>query len=511
MKQKISKIVAFVLAFAMIVGVLPAGIPQASAAGAMEMSGVKEEYNFMAGNNETNWSYVGVNALNGNTKLAFKVDSGWYASFGQMWYENEWVAIKLNVPKAGRYKLQMAYNVGRNGVAVDVFTLPGNTALEGIDAALAEATSVCNIDTHDVDKQNVGNSRVNANDLTELGYVDFANAGENILVFRRDGRYTNDSSGFVFGKIVLNGLDIKPIEPMEMSGIKGEYNFMSAEAEGSNWSCIGVNALNGNTKLAFKVDSGWYAGFGQMWYENEWVAIKLNVPKAGRYKLQMAYNVGLGGIAVDVFALQGTSVSMDSINDICDELEPICTIDTHDTTVGKNVGSYRVDATDLKELGCVDFANAGENILVFRRDGRYTNDSSGFNFGKIVLDGNYGDTGVIAKNSAYIREVVKNGKTSYAIEFLGAIKQLTGYSEVGFEVSVNGGEAIKYGGQNVYTALAMTDTDITPGQFGKDASYIIWETVAGFAAGDNVVFRAYAKDADGNYTYGYQYVITATK
>jgi len=510
MKQKISKIVAFVLAFAMIVGVLPAGISPASAVESMEMSGVKEEYNFMSGTDESNWSCIGVNALNGNTKLAFKVDSGWYASFGQMWYENEWVAIKLNVPKAGRYKLQMAYNVGRNGVAVDVFTLPGNTALEGIDAALAEATLVCNIDTHDVDKQNVGNSRVNANDLTELGYVDFANAGENILVFRRDGRYTNDSSGFVFGKIVLNGLDIKPVEPMEMSGIKGEYNFMAGNNE-TNWSYVGVNALNGNTKLAFTVDAGWYASFGQMWYENEWVALKINVPKAGRYKMQMAYNVGSNGVAVDVFALQGTSVSMDSINDICDELEPICTIDTHDTTTGKRVGDYRVDATDLKELGYVDFANAGENILVFRRDGRYTNDSSGFIFGKIVLDGNYGDTGVIAKNSAYIREVVENGKTSYAIEFLGAIKQLTGYSEVGFEVSVNGGEAVKYGGQNVYTALNLTDTDINPGQFGTGASYIIWETVENLAAGDNVIFRAYAKDADGNYTYGYQYEIAATK
>ncbi len=109
----------------------------------------------------------------------------------------KWVGIKLNVPKAGDYKVSQSVWGRYNGGVYDVYLLPGDTAPEDVDTALSQAVALGSIDCYSKTTQNV---------VVDFGIVNFAQAGEYLLIFKSVSRTEGSSGSYLYtDKTILYG------------------------------------------------------------------------------------------------------------------------------------------------------------------------------------------------------------------------------------------------------------------------------------------------------------------
>ncbi len=100
---------------------------------------------------------------------------------------------------------------------------------------------------------------------------------------------------------------------------------------------------------------------------------------------------------------------------------------------------------------------------------------------------------VFGEKYAYVYKV-DNG---YAIDFLGGLKAIEGYTDVGFEISVDGAAAQDYSTRYVYKTITVNDEEMTAEDF--DAEYIFAVTKDDIAASaEKVTITPYIIDANGN-------------
>ena len=115
-----------------------------------------------------------------------------------------WVAVKLNVPVAGDYKMSQTYGTLRSGAKANVYAVKYT---ENVDVAgsLTDNNYVGYVDfTSDV--------YVNANKTASFGYVNFPEAGDYLLVYKN----VNKGQGqFYIGEVSLDGGN--KVAVMEMS------------------------------------------------------------------------------------------------------------------------------------------------------------------------------------------------------------------------------------------------------------------------------------------------------
>lgn len=96
---------------------------------------------------------------------------------------------------------------------------------------------------------------------------------------------------------------------------------------------------------------------------------------------------------------------------------------------------------------------------------------------------------------------VKDG----TVYFIGGLNTIEGYSEVGFEVTVDGEKADDINTSEVYKSFTVTTSGdpVTrnASDFGTDCEYIFITEKTGLAAGDVVIVKPYIKDATGTKHY----------
>lgn len=96
---------------------------------------------------------------------------------------------------------------------------------------------------------------------------------------------------------------------------------------------------------------------------------------------------------------------------------------------------------------------------------------------------------------------VKDG----TVYFIGGLNTIEGYSEVGFEVTVDGVEAGDIKTSEVYKSFTVTTSEgakeKTASDFGADCEYIFITEKTGLAAGNVVIVKPYIKDAAGTKHY----------
>lgn len=104
---------------------------------------------------------------------------------------------------------------------------------------------------------------------------------------------------------------------------------------------------------------------------------------------------------------------------------------------------------------------------------------------------------------AYVREHKYDDAVSYELCLVSALKNLEGYSAVGFEVKV--GDTTKVGEvTTAYRTFRFNGQTIDIAQLGDGFEFLYYDSfVFGAENADNAVeFRAYGIDADGNTVYG---------
>ncbi len=107
------------------------------------------------------------------------------------------------------------------------------------------------------------------------------------------------------------------------------------------------------------------------------------------------------------------------------------------------------------------------------------------------------------ENYAYL---TKDETGSYKLTFIGGIKEIEGYSEVGFEIN---GE--KIGNKSVYEKFSYDGNEVSFGTyFGEGVNYV-FKAAESFAPGTEITFRAYSVKGEGEsavYEYGNSYTVT---
>ena len=216
------KAAAWLLAFAMVIGVLPVYTAPAAQA-ADPRSGVMVEYNFgtctdaWAAEYNTGSGYIISDIMNyehtdGNWEyFAEQKTAGVMNAYRNQYVKwsiwgggkPNWTAFKIKVPKAGSYTAKLEYQqYSGNTETTQLYILPGNTAAADIDTAVAAATSLGNPQFKTTQSGLVPASAT-LNDIT-------LTAGEHILVFRPGSAGSHLQ---YINKFILDGRDpVKTIE-----------------------------------------------------------------------------------------------------------------------------------------------------------------------------------------------------------------------------------------------------------------------------------------------------------
>ncbi len=109
---------------------------------------------------------------------------------------NQWFALKINVPVAGDYKVTQGYATANNGGTADVFRVLCSDSVTDVAAALTDANKMGSL--------NFAETPYSMQSVREadFGYINFPEAGEYYLVYKRTG---GSGSYMYIGEFTLNG------------------------------------------------------------------------------------------------------------------------------------------------------------------------------------------------------------------------------------------------------------------------------------------------------------------
>lgn len=160
---------------------------------------------FTYDNNHQFWAYKGDNSStcgNSNCKVIMHSTYGICASF---YKKGEWIALEINVPRAGDYSMSMHHLVYQYGGMGDIYLLPGNT--EDIEAALTESNKIGEVNYYDPI------TTVTKFNDTVFGTVNIPSAGKYLLVSKASASGARGNYYQYIGVVTMDGGDdLMPVE-----------------------------------------------------------------------------------------------------------------------------------------------------------------------------------------------------------------------------------------------------------------------------------------------------------
>ena len=379
-----------------------------------------------------------------------------------------WIALRLNVPYAGDYVMNLEYALSPSGNMADIFVLPGDTA--DIAVALTTATPIGEIDFKGQDGK--------YDEEAVIGVVSIPEAGEYIIVYRSRGGYmfpgnitfdggsklagmympvsvpktelkvsesvkltpkvylsdqsvttgitygytsltpataSVDANGVVTalaegaarikvtaayaGEVVAEEEVTLNVVPLNNSGYKVIYDMYRGRYFTEPLKDITYDKTNGFWAYAGNYNIGnadMHPSFGiraMSWLSGNWIALKLNVPYAGDYVMNLEYALTSSGAMADIFVLPGNTA------DIAAAL-----------TTATPIGEVNFKGEDNKNdeeavIGIVTIPEAGEYILVYRSRGGYMFP------GTVTLDGG-NKLSVMQMNATVNKQQIKETETA---------------------------------------------------------------------------------------------------
>lgn len=503
--KKIKRILAAMLCLCMALSMLPVG---ASATGA-EDEAIADLANLEGGGYaNTDVLLLSANVPSGMT-LIHKTDG-----LEVLTPEGYWFAYDMGTLQAGYYDGVFSWLQYSGGSSFDFYVVQkGDVA--AINAALESGIKPFTT------LNGKASSKTTATKPTDAVYL--PQDGEYMLV----GRYSSGdpySAGGSAYAIYLKEFKMKKVSDVAFDKASIDFTGADAFAENTaNGTWLRSRADDGYVTFAHgnKVQNGQDMRHVYFWtrYDTGFMAFDLGTIADGDYKGKITYattnNANLGGeynfylVRVNEYITGNATCGGNVLNDI------------NITLNAPNTYSWEVNETHLlKTINFLTSSGTYWNTAEFEAEdvsaGRYylvaipTSGNAqkyGYLQGFEMVPADYKNAtagaeadaagaALFGENYAYVRH---NGD-AWVVSFFGGIKETEGYTEVGFEVNDT-----KYGDGKVYSTLSIGGQTIDNADFGAGVGYIFTEEVELAGAPDSVTFRAYAKDADGNYVYGNTY------
>ncbi|MBE6965853.1 MAG: hypothetical protein E7441_07455 [Ruminococcaceae bacterium] len=315
---------------------------------------------YVNGNYENNWRYKSVSTETIETTSELKT--------GRMMINTsaaeQWLALEMIIPQTGWYEIQFSsYRIANSGGVGDVYILPADADLTDIDAAVYDPKAIAvakNVKYYDTTNGKGATSEVSV--VEELGaqkyFVVFKATGGNTAegakstyqmypaslkltkATAENAAYSPYSFEYRFANEINNGTDIKAVT---YSGTRGTWAYDSS-------SGVDSAKKNGEYATSYGIEISAKEA-------NSWIAFRINIPVAGKYKALYLYNKRYvyGGYG-DIYLLPGNTENIGSAIDNAAKLN-------------KEVISYYDDTTHrrglITDLNDVTVNEAGEYLLVF--------------------------------------------------------------------------------------------------------------------------------------------------
>jgi len=496
--KKAKQILAALLCLCMVVAVIPVAAPQAAAA-----VGSSVVFHF-GGSNGAPTGAGAVGSAASNWTMIAKSDTLDWTTWGSWKHTQiespnagDYVALKVNIPEGGVYSTVANVYDWHSFGHYNIHMIPYT---EGMDIASAIKSYVGFIGTAGKSDRTSGE-----------GYADCAlydatlNAGDYILAFELKATKNDSVNGYqqLSGKLYGGPATLTFTKKADLPAASVEattYEISAQTATSGTWEKMSdLSSVDAAT-------TGWwnYYAAASTTEQGAFVTFKLKGLKEGSYKANALNYQYRSGCDQDYYL-----VSADTSKDA------IAALTSSSTAYIGRGSSYDDDdytATELvkEEVGEIGIPADGDYLLVIKAadraySGKYYMNIRGVEmvrYGEYVAPAepsNFGD------HYAYMTKI----GDKCVLTVIGGIKEIDGYSEVGFELSINGGAmSTKQGGANVYETINYEGAAIDTSKLGADVEYLFYETfemsAADFAGVTSLKFKAYAEGEETEYGAEYE-------
>lgn len=454
------KLLAMALAFCMIASLIPAPIASADAANALYPEVVDLKFTFPESETAANilWNDLATSSINptiANNEFEVVKQAGVTSTskiyktspaFTPRLSKGGYIDLNVKAPSAaGKYAMLIEGITTITNVAALAVTVDGKTVI--IDNAnTLKSAKVCDITingTEDKIAITIGNPG-NAQNVT-LAKIIFVPVGDVYASFINSNTTTYTTADTVFAnlKYEVNGLE------------KIDYSLADKRVQ--------ISAAN----FYFRANAGNYITFG------------VYVPEDGVYSgiikaLKLTANYGILDVYVD-------NVLKGSMNTYADS--PAASVNTDfefDSTVELTAGLHEI------KIQCKENTSTASTTY---------NRIVDLKLSKVAeLKAEIPESEIFGDTYAY----VKDG----TVYFLGGLKVIEGYTEVGFEVSVNGGAAEYISTSEVYEEFAVTAENVSKSAADWDSEYIFITSKSGLNAGDVITLKPYVANGEAKTFHG---------
>jgi len=520
--KKVKRILSAVLCLCMIASFMPIGAPSAQAADSITYKFDRFDWNtpltgYTYDFTKQDWRYHSYSESLWPDP-DFTVSNGNFTAItGGLQFDLEggrWVAMGIKVPASGVYSASGTYaGFWKSGVN-EYYIIPaaGATSEAAIAAQLTEDNLIGS-------KDEMTESWSTKNAIT-FSDVTIPEAGEYLLVIK--GGKANDKYNYwwnFFETLVLTKKS-EYVAPGDFEPVAKTYKF-----DRFDWNTpltgYTYDFTNGDWRYHSYSESLWsdpdftvsegnftaITGGLQFDLQGErWVAMAIKVPASGIYLANGTYAGFWRSGINEYYIIPAAGATSEAA--IAAQLTEDNLIGSKDEYLGSWTANQAVTFSD------VTIPEAGEYLLVIKGSGETSADENYWSFfEKLTLTkkANYvaPEVTVSANFGEHYAYMTKLGNKCF-LTVVGGIKDIAGYSEVGFEVSVNGEVAQAKSSKNVYETINYNGAAIDTSKIGADVEYLFYETfemsAAEFASVTDLSFKAYAVGVEGN-EYGAEYAL----
>ena len=490
--KKAKQLLAALLCLVMVVAVIPVAAPQANAA-----IGNSIVFNFGGANGApTGGASVGATAPNW-TMIAKSDTLGWctWDSWTHTTIDaqnaGDYVALKVNIPEGGVYSTVANGYDWHSYSKYDVHMIPYTEGMD-IEAAIKSFTGYIG---------SAGKSSKNAGDnyADEVLYDATLNAGEYVLAMVVKGIKFDEAPGGS-NQITDAKSDKYYCAPATLTFTK-KADLPAASVEATNYEISYYGAGSGKWEEMTDLSS---VGSSKAWWieytdadgktVGNYVTFKLKGLKEGSYKVNAHNYQYWSGADVDYYLVPASATN--------NEIAALTTAST--AYIGRatcNNNAYTATNHATAAIGGIGVPEDGDYLLVAKCG--VANYSMFLRGVEMVRYGEYVAPVAPSNFGEHYAYMTKIG-SKCVLTVIGGIKDIAGYSEVGFEISVNDGAmTLKQGGANVYETINYEGAAINTAKLGADVDYLFFETfemdAADFAGVTSLKFKAYAEGAETEY------------
>jgi len=406
----------------------------------------------------------------------------------------DYVAFELKDVISGEYIVSMDAQRSSASIAADFYIIPKCD----VSKIIENCTDEYFIGNH--------NNYVNPSEAAPSAFTfekkaQVAADGNYLLVAKRSsGNSGADRLQFTNVKLVRTG-DAKPEGWLEYKYSLRTFTWGTdyATFDGGNWAYVGGSA---DTILQDAV-SWTTPQFRGLKNIGTYLAFELKGVKAGAYDASMMAYLGMAGVAADFYIIP----KCDAAN-IVSNCKQKYFIGNHNNYSNPNAA----EATPFAFEKAAQIAEDGDYYLVAitTKVPRADSDDNRLQIFDFALErtGDYVAPAEPSNFGDHYAYMTKIGDKC-VLTVIGGIKEIDGYSEVGFELSINGGAmSTKQGGANVYETINYEGAAIDTSKLGADVEYLFYETfemsAADFAGVTSLKFKAYAEGEETEYGAEYE-------